>query len=71
MARKYIDCRDYPSDIHCSLKISGEEQDVIRAAAEHGASVHGYQDSGEFREKLRGMLKDDTEASAGKDRAVA
>ena len=41
MARKSIDCRDHPDDTGCTLYLSGEEDEVIRAAAEHAASVHG------------------------------
>ncbi|MCM2322844.1 MAG: DUF1059 domain-containing protein [Oligoflexia bacterium] len=61
MARKYIDCREYPSDLECSLKISGEEEDVVRAATEHSVSVHGATDSQELREQIRGFLRDEVE----------
>ena len=30
--RKSIDCRDYPSEKNCSLKISGTEQEVLDTA---------------------------------------
>jgi hypothetical protein len=35
MSRKFIDCRDYPSDSKCTLTIAGEEDEVLRAAALH------------------------------------
>ena len=35
MARKMADCRRCPSESNCSLTIIGEEEEVIRAAAEH------------------------------------
>ncbi|MFF4183432.1 DUF1059 domain-containing protein [Streptomyces sp. NPDC001691] len=57
--RKVADCRDYPSESNCSLAISGEEDEVVRAAAEHAASVHGHTDTPELREELRKMLKDE------------
>ena len=63
MARKSIDCRDYPDDTGCTLYLSGEEDDVIRAVAEHAASVHGMQDTPELREKFRGMLTDEAVVS--------
>ena len=59
MARKSIDCRDYPDDTGCTLYVSGEEEEVVRAAAEHAASVHGHEDTPEFREQLRSMLKEE------------
>jgi hypothetical protein len=46
------DCRRWPSDTACSLKIIGEQEEVIRAAAEHAASVHGHEDTPELRELL-------------------
>ena len=61
MARKYIDCREHPDDTGCTLYLSGEEDHVVRAAAEHAESVHGKPDTPEFREQLRSMLQDETE----------
>ena len=57
--RKVIDCRDMPSDSNCTLAISGEEDEVVKAAGEHAASVHGHTNSPELREQLRSMLKDE------------
>jgi hypothetical protein len=57
MARKMADCRRWPSDISCSLTIIGEEDEVVLAAAEHAASVHGHEDTPELREQLRGFLE--------------
>lgn len=57
--RKYIDCSEYPSEKDCSLRISGTEDEVIPAAAHHASTVHGHEDTPEFREELRRMLKDE------------
>ncbi|WP_406692284.1 DUF1059 domain-containing protein [Saccharopolyspora sp. ID03-671] len=59
MTRKVADCRKAPSDINCSLTISGEEHEVIRAAVEHAVSAHGHEDTPELREQLRGMLENE------------
>jgi predicted small metal-binding protein len=59
--RKSIDCRSYPSDKNCSLKISGTEGEVLDAAVEHAASAHGHEKSPELREQLKTMLKDDAD----------
>jgi len=56
--RKSIDCREYPSENNCSLRISGTEEEVVEAAAQHAMRSHGHQDSPELREQLRSMLKD-------------
>jgi hypothetical protein len=57
MARKMADCRRFESDANCSLTIIGEEDEVIAAAAQHAAEVHGHADTPELREQLRGMLE--------------
>jgi hypothetical protein len=57
--RKVMDCREYPSETKCTLTITGEEEEVVRAAIEHGVSVHGETDTPEFRAALQGMLKDE------------
>lgn len=57
--RKVADCRDFPSESNCTLTISGQEEEVVRAAAEHAASVHGHTDTPELREQIRGTLKDE------------
>jgi predicted small metal-binding protein len=57
--RKSIDCRDYPSEKNCSLKISGTETEVLDAAVQHAVSAHGHEETPELREQIKSMLKDD------------
>jgi predicted small metal-binding protein len=57
MARMMADCRRWPSDSNCSLTIIGEEEEVVRAAAEHAASVHGHEDNKEMRKQIREFLE--------------
>jgi hypothetical protein len=57
MARKMADCRRFESESNCSLTIIGEEDEVISAAAQHAAAIHGHQDTPELREQLRAMLE--------------
>ncbi|MFN2595619.1 MAG: DUF1059 domain-containing protein [Pyrinomonadaceae bacterium] len=61
--RKYVDCREYPSEKGCSLRISGTEDEVLEAAAAHAVSAHGHEHerSASLREELRSLLKDETE----------
>ncbi|NIP30331.1 MAG: DUF1059 domain-containing protein [Candidatus Dadabacteria bacterium] len=56
--RKYIDCREFPSDINCSVRISGTEDEVLSLAVHHAIVVHSHEDTPELREELRSMLKD-------------
>ena len=59
MSRKVADCRDFPSENGCTLTIAGEGDEVIAAAAQHAASVHGHEDNDELRNWLKTNLKDE------------
>jgi predicted small metal-binding protein len=59
MTRKVADCRKFPSEMDCTLTITGEEEEVVRAATEHAVSVHGHTDSPELREQVRATLEDE------------
>jgi predicted small metal-binding protein len=59
--RKSIDCRDYLSEKNCSLKISGTEDEVLDAAVQHAASVHGHEETPELREQIKSMLKNESD----------
>ncbi|GAB3464202.1 DUF1059 domain-containing protein [Massilia terrae] len=57
MARKYIDCREFPSDTKCSVTIAADsENELLDAAAQHAERVHGHQDSPELREQLKTVM---------------
>jgi hypothetical protein len=57
VGRVMADCRRFPSDSNCSLTIIGEEDEVVRTAAEHSVSVHGHEDTPELHEQIKGMLE--------------
>lgn len=65
MARVMADCRRFPSESNCSLTIIGEEEEVVRAAVEHGASVHGHDASTEMAAKVRSMLEPESAYQPG------
>jgi predicted small metal-binding protein len=59
MSRKYIDCRDYPSESGCTVAISADSSDeVVAAAAHHAVQVHGHQDTPELRQQLQQMVRE-------------
>ena len=62
MSRKMMDCRDFPSESKCTLTITGEEDEVIRAAVMHAVDVHGHRDTPDFRNELRKLLKVEPQA---------
>ena len=57
--RKYVDCRDFPSEKNCTLKISGREDEVLEAAVQHAVSAHGHENIPELREQIRSSLKEE------------
>lgn len=61
MSRKYIDCREYPGDIKCTIALSADTEDeLLEAAVRHAVDVHGYQDTPELRSEIRTLFKDGT-----------
>jgi predicted small metal-binding protein len=63
MSRKYIDCREMPSESNCDLAMSGSEEHILQAAVTHAVTAHGHEDTPELREQLRAALKDETPAA--------
>jgi predicted small metal-binding protein len=54
MTRKYIDCREVPSDVNCSITIAADREDeLIEAAAQHAVAVHRHADTPELRQQLK------------------
>jgi predicted small metal-binding protein len=59
MARKFIDCREYPSEMNCTIAISADDEDeLVEAAVQHAISVHQHSDSPQLRETIRSALKE-------------
>lgn len=56
--RKAADCREFPSEQGCTLRIEGTEDEVLDAATQHAVTAHGHTNSPELREQLRAMLRD-------------
>lgn len=61
MTRKFVDCREAPSESNCSLLIAGEEDEVVRAATQHVVDVHGHEDTAQLRDEIRRGLHDSAE----------
>ncbi len=59
MPRKYVDCREFPSENNCDLTMAGSEEHVLEAAAIHAVTAHKHEDTAELREELRRMLKEE------------
>ena len=54
MARKHIDCREFPSEMNCTIAICADsEKELLDAAVQHAVAVHKHKDSPEFRAQDR------------------
>lgn len=61
MGRKYIDCREFPSDMHCTVALCADSEDeLMEAAVQHAVAVHGHKDGGELRSALKRCFHDGT-----------
>ena len=59
MSRMHIDCRDYPSEMNCTVAISADnEKELIDAAVQHAVAVHRHEDTPEFRAQLKSIVKE-------------
>ena len=58
MARFHVDCRDYPSEMNCTLAIAADsEKELLEAAVQHAVAVHKHKDTPEFRAQLKSIIK--------------
>jgi predicted small metal-binding protein len=59
--RKYVDCREVPSDSKCTIAIAADtEQELIEAAVQHAVAVHRHQDTPELRNMIRQAIHEGT-----------
>lgn len=59
MARKMIDCREFPSENNCTITISADTEDeVLEAAVAHAIKSHKHTDSPELRVEIRKGIKE-------------
>ncbi|MBO9329679.1 hypothetical protein C1I89_12745 [Achromobacter pulmonis] len=61
MTRKYIDCREYPSEMNCSVALAADsESELLEAAVQHAVAVHKHEDSPALRTQLKSLFHDGT-----------
>ncbi len=59
LKRKSIDCRSFPNEIGCTLTISGNVKEVLKAAISHAVEEHGHKDTADLRKQLKLLLKEE------------
>lgn len=70
MTRKYIDCREFPSENNCTVAMSADSDgELVEAAVQHAVSVHHHVDSPELRAQLIGLFHEGTPPAEAPRRA--
>ena len=65
MARKYLDCRDYPSEMNCTVAMAADsEEELLEAAVQHAVASHGHTDTPELRQQLQALFKEEMRKAA-------
>jgi predicted small metal-binding protein len=65
MGRKFVDCREMPSESNCTVMISADTEDeVVDAAVAHAVASHQHEDTPELRDEIRSGVKEETTATA-------
>lgn len=58
MTRLYIDCREFPSEMKCSVSMAADSpRELLEVAVQHAVTVHGHTDSSELRDQIGKMFK--------------
>jgi predicted small metal-binding protein len=71
MGRKFIDCRQFPSEMNCTIALSADsESELLEAAVQHAVAVHGHHDTPELRGMIRGAMQDGTPPLEAPQRAA-
>ena len=59
MARKVIDCREFPSERKCTVAIAADTEDeLLEVAVLHAVDAHGHEDTLELRKMIRSGIKE-------------
>jgi predicted small metal-binding protein len=70
MTRKYVDCREFPSDMNCTVALSADtDQELLEAAVQHAVAVHQHQDTPELRSEIQKLFKEGTPPVVAQQRA--
>lgn len=65
MARKYIDCREYPSEMNCTVALAADsDEELLEAAVQHAVAIHGHTDTPDLRKQLQALFKEEMRRAA-------
>lgn len=56
--QRYVaDCRNYPSESHCSLLVAGTEDEILGVLVDHAVTVHKHQRGPQLIQDLKNSLQ--------------
>ncbi len=59
MTRKYVDCREYPSEMNCSVALSADtDEELLEAAVQHAVAIHHHEDTPELRQQVKQLFRE-------------
>jgi predicted small metal-binding protein len=65
MGRKYVDCREIPSENNCTVSIAADrDEELLEAAVQHAISVHKHKDTPELRAMIRKGFHEERKSAA-------
>ena len=65
MARKYIDCREYPSEMNCTVALAADsDEELLEAAVQHAVAIHGHTDTPDLRKQIQALFKEEMRKAA-------
>jgi predicted small metal-binding protein len=71
MGRKFIDCREFPSDMKCTVALSADsDSELLEASVQHAVSVHGHKDTPQLRDMLKGCFRNGTPPAESPQKAA-
>jgi predicted small metal-binding protein len=70
MTRKYIDCREFPSEMNCTVALAADsDEELVEAAVQHAVAIHHHVDSPELRAQLVSLFHEGTPPVTAPQRA--
>jgi predicted small metal-binding protein len=71
MGRKYVDCREFPSDMKCTVALSADsDSELLEASVQHAVSVHGHADTPQLRDMLKSCFRNGTPPAEAPQKAA-
>lgn len=63
MTRYFVDCREVPSEMNCTVSIAADDPDeLVEAAEQHMVSVHQHDPGSDLQNEIRDTMHEGEQA---------